>query len=354
MVKKYGNLYSDICDINNLKTAHNNARKGKFNYSGVKMVNKDVDLYINNISEMLKNKIYITSEYTIKKIYEPKERFIYKLPYYPDRIVHHATMQVLQPIWDNIFIYDLYSAIPGKGLHSGSNRLRYFLRDEYNTKYCLKFDITKYYPNINHDILFEIVKRNIKCKDTLWLLKELIYSPGGNKNLPIGNYLSQYLSNLYLNQFDHWIKEEKHMKYYIRYCDDAVILHNNKNFLKKLLLEIEEYLFDNLELTLNSKTQIFSVDKCNIDFLGYKHFRNYTLLRKSSARKLKRKIKHIENNRGLYTDDYILSCIMSYNGWIKHCNSYNLKKFLFYNTDIYDIYLDVIKNLGVGQKIYFD
>jgi retron-type reverse transcriptase len=240
------------------------------------MVDSDPDHFLWDLHNSLKNKTFRTSPYVTKQIYEPKPRIIYKLPYYPDRIVHHAIMNVLQPIWDKTFIYDLYSAIPGKGLHAGSYRLRQFMRDIENTRYCLKFDISKFYPSINHDILVDKIRKKIKCKDTLWLLEEIVRSPGGNTNTPIGNYLSQYFSNIYLSDFDHWIKEEKRMRYYIRYCDDGVILHGNKNTLLKLYADIDNYLSDNLKLTLNPKTKIIDVGKQGIDFLGYRCFRGYT------------------------------------------------------------------------------
>lgn len=323
-MKRYGNLFEKIVDKDNLRLAHANARKGKTHYTDVKMVDSDIDYYINSIHEMLTSRAYRTSPYKTKEISEPKKRLIYKLPYFPDRIVHHAIMNVLQPIWDKTFLYDLYSAIPGKGLHAGSYRLRQFMKDKTGTRYCLKFDISKYYPSINHNILLGMVKHKIKCKDTLWLMEEIIRSPGGSTNVPIGNYLSQYLSNLYLSEFDHWLKERCGIKYYIRYCDDGVILHSSKAFLKELLVEIRNYL-SSIGLTLNPKTKIIDVGRCGIDFLGYVHHRGYTLLRKSSSRNMKNKIKLISKHFTRLDPTYIVSCIMSYAGWLNHCDSFNYR-----------------------------
>ena len=329
-MKRYGNLFSQIIDIENLKLAHKNARKGKTHYTDVKMVDSDPDRFLWDLHNSLKNKTFRTSRYTTKQIYEPKQRTIYKLPYYPDRIVHHAIMNVLQPIWDKTFIYDLYSAIPGKGLHTGSYRLRQFMRDKENTRYCLKFDISKFYPSINHDILIRMLHGKIKCKDTLWLLEEIVRSPGGNENVPIGNYLSQYFSNIYLSGFDHWIKETRHLRYYIRYCDDGVILHGDKNTLRKLYADVDNYLSDKLKLTLNPKTKIIDVDKQGIDFLGYRCFRGYTLLRKQSALKFKKRIKTVET--GSLDSRFVVNSIMSYIGWLSHCDSCNLlSKYIFEN-----------------------
>lgn len=333
IMKRYRNLFEKIIDIDNLKLAHKNAKRGKTYYQDIKLVDSDPDRYLWQLHNSLKNKTFTTSPYVTKHIYEPKPRIIYKLPYFPDRIVHHAVMNILQPIWDKTFIHDLYSAIPGKGLHVGSYRLRQFLRDRENTQYCLKFDVSKFYPSINHDILIEKIHTKIKCKDTLWLLEDVIRSPSGSTNVPIGNYLSQYFSNLYLTPFDHWIKEEKKMRYYLRYCDDGVILHRDKGVLRALQGEIEEYMRDKLKLTLNPKTRIIDVDQQGIDFLGYRCFRDHTLLRKSSARKFKKKIHYIETHN---TDPQnIVSSVMSYIGWLKHCDSHHLvTKYVFENPVI--------------------
>ncbi len=301
---------------------------------------------------MLLDKTFTTSRYTLKQIYEPKARTIYKLPYFPDRIIHHAVMQVIQPIWDRVFIRDLYSAIPGKGLHHGSYRLRDFLRDRENTQYCLKFDISKFYPSINHDILLNLIRKKIKCPDTLWLLEDVIRSPGGSTNIPIGNYLSQYFGNIYLNEFDHWIKEAKGQKYYIRYCDDGVILHKDLAFLKGLQVEIEDYMRDNLELSMNPKTRILQVDSQGIDFLGYRHFRNYTLLRKSSAKKFKKKISDIQKHHNSMDPLHVLSSIMSYIGWLQHCNSHNLvRKYILQNTELRVAAESAARTAGVSNSL---
>ncbi|MCK9328022.1 MAG: reverse transcriptase/maturase family protein [Bacteroidales bacterium] len=329
-MKRHGNLFGKIIDIDNLCLAHQHARRGKSYYTDVRMVDSDPERYLWQLHDALRDHTFTTSQYTTKQIYEPKQRTIYKLPYFPDRIIHHAVMQVIQPIWDRTFIFDLYSAIPGKGLHAGSYRLRQFLRDRKNTKCCLKFDVSKFYPSIDHDILIEKVRKKIKCPDTLWLLEDIIRSPGGNKNVPIGNYLSQYLSNLYLNDFDHWIKETIGMKYYIRYCDDGVIFHQDKTVLRTLMEDVREYMQEELALSLNPKTTVLDVDRQGVDFLGYKCFRDYTLLRKSSARNFKKKIAQIE--AGNLDPQNVISSTMSYLGWLKHCDAHHLSTRYIYNN----------------------
>jgi hypothetical protein len=272
------------------------------------------------------------------QVSEPKKRTIYKLPYFPDRIAHHAIMNVLQPIWDKTFIDDIYSAIPGRGLHAGLLRLRKFLRDVPGTQFCLKFDISKFYPSVDHEILLALIKHKIKCKDTLWLLEEVIRSPGGCKNIPIGNYLSQYFAQIYLNPLDRWIKEDNHMPYYIRYGDDGVILHSDRQFLRGLLKGIADFMKNRLDLTINPKSRVFPVDSTGIDFLGYRTFRNYSLLRTSAAKRFKRKIRFIEQNYASMEPQTVVSSIMSYLGWIEFCNGYNLKrKYVLENDAIQSI-----------------
>ncbi len=329
-MKRRGNLFSTLVSLENLQKAHQNARKGKKHYQAVQMVDANPDQYLLQLQQDLIDHTFTTAPYTQKTIFEPKQRIIYKLPYYPDRIVHHAVMQVTQPIWDRQFIHDLYSAIPGKGLHAGSYRLREFLRDTENTQYCLKFDITKFYPSIRPDRLYEIVQRTVKDPDVLWLLADVIFStPDGG--VPIGNYLSQYFSNLYLTPFDHWLKEQMRARYYIRYCDDGVILHRDKGWLQDLLPRIEEY-FDTLGLKLNPKTSIFPVDRCGVDFLGYRSFRTHTILRKSSARRLKKRVREIEQNYQTMNPDEILGSLGAYHGWLKHCDCYNFARTYLYEN----------------------
>ncbi len=192
-------------------------------------------------------------------------------------------------------------------------------------------------PSIIHDILFELVKQKIKCKNTLWLLEDIIRSSSGDIGIPIGNYLSQYLSNIYLNPLDHWIKEQLKHRYYFRYCDDTVILDSDKTRLHSSLSSIKSFLAD-YKLTLNCKTQIFPISARGIDFLGYKIFHNCAFLRKSSTKKFKQKIAYIQHNHKSLSSQHIVSSIMSYIGWLKHCDSHNLlKQYILNNKQLINI-----------------
>jgi len=172
-------------------------------------------------------------------------------------------------------------------------------------------DIKKFYPSIDHDILKTIIRRKIKDPNVLAILDEIIDSAPG---VPIGNYLSQYFGNLYLNGFDHWIKEEKQVKYYYRYCDDSIILAPDKQALHQLRTEIQVYLSENLNLELKSNYQVFPTNIRGIDFVGYRSFSNYTLVRKSIARNMKKKLTPLQGMPDLTPHDQ--NVIGSYHGWL--------------------------------------
>lgn len=316
-MKRKSDLYSKIISIENLILADKKASKGKSHQYGVKIHNLNKEENIEKLHTILVNKLYKTSEYTMFKIYEPKEREIYRLPYFPDRIVHHACMNVLEPIFVSMFTRDTYSCIKGKGIHAAANQVKEALKDESGTKYALKLDIKKFYPNINHDILKTLLRRKIKDLDLLNLLDEIIESTSG---VPIGNLLSQYFANFYLTYFDHWIKEIKGVKYYFRYADDIVVLSDDKQWLHKLLFKIKEYLTINLKLTVKSNYQIFPVDSRSIDFVGYRFYHTHTMLRKGIKKSYARMLKNNKNDQS----------IASYHGWLKHANCINLKNNLLY------------------------
>lgn len=316
-MKRIGNLYQRICSIENLNLADSIARKGKHNQPGIKAHDKKRESNIAELRESLINKTYTTSEYTTFKIYEPKERVIFRLPYYPDRIVHHAVMNILEPVFMATFTADTYSCIKGRGIHAAARSLRCALKDKENTKYCLKLDIKKFYPNVDHAILKQLLRKKIKDEDLLWLLDGIIDSAEG---LPIGNYLSQYFANFYLTYFDHWLKEDLKVRYYFRYADDIVILSSNKPYLHELLYQIRTYLQENLKLQLKSNYQIFPVDAIGIDFVGYVFRHSHVLLRKSIKKSFARAVARGKNKQS----------ISSYKGWAKHCNSKNLIKKVFH------------------------
>lgn len=320
-MKRKGNLFHKITSKENLLASELKARRGKAYQYGVRIFDKNKEANINQLHEMLVSKKYITSEYTTFTVYEPKERLVYRLPYFPDRITHHAIMNVMEPLFTRWFTNDSYSSIKGKGIHNAAENLKEVLKDKENTTYCLKLDIVKFYPNVNHEILKQLLRKKIKDQDLLWLLDEIIESSEG---LPIGNYLSQYFANFYLTYFDHWIKEDLKIKYYFRYADDIIILSKSKSHLHEVRALIKQYLNDNLKLRIKDNYQVFPVKARGIDFVGYVFFHTHVLLRKSIK---KRFAKAVSRNASQQT-------IAAYNGWTKHCNSKNLIKKLLPNDKI--------------------
>lgn len=323
-MKRYGHLYQEICDIDNILEAHRNARKGKTHYAEVRTIDRDPERYAKSISTMLTNHLYRTSPYKVfTKFDSGKEREIYVLPYYPDRIVQWAVVQVLEPIWERTLIAQTYSSIKGRGIHRGLMDVQQAMMDVEGTAYCLKLDVRKFYPSIDHALLKNIVRRKIKDPEVLELLDDIIGSVGDGRGVPIGNYLSQFFGNLYLSGFDHWMKEVKWAKHYFRYCDDIVILDASKERLHLLRVEIESYLRNNLHLTLKDNWQVFPTRTRGLDFLGYRMFGDRTLLRKSTAMSMKQRMGEL-NVRGKW-DVHARSSIASYLGWMRWCDASGLE-----------------------------
>ena len=154
--------------------AHHNARKDKTNRDDVKLIDSDIEGFCKQIQQMLITHTYKTSPYFTFKLYEPKERTIFKLPYFPDRIVHHAIMNILEPLWVNQMIPQTYSCIKKRGIHKVLKQIQNDLKDRENTKYCLKIDIKKFYPSVDHEILKQIIRIKIADRELLQLLDETV------------------------------------------------------------------------------------------------------------------------------------------------------------------------------------
>jgi RNA-directed DNA polymerase len=216
----------------------------------------------------------------------------------------------LEPIFVSNFTVDTYSCIKKRGIHKLLETLKHDLKDIEGTQYCLKLDIKKFYPSIDHDVMKKLLRRKFKDKDLLWLLDEIIDSADG---LPIGNYLSQYLANFYLSYFDHWLKEVHGVRYYYRYADDIVILARTKPALHGLLVEIRKYLGE-LKLEVKENHQVFPVDARGIDFVGYVFRHSHIRIRKSIKKNFARKLAKNPNHKSK----------PSYLGWFSHCDAKHL------------------------------
>lgn len=360
-------LFNSICSMDNLYRAYQNAKSGKGWYKEVKQIEKRPFYYLAGLQYMLKNHLFKTSEYEIFILNEgKKKRDVYKLPFFPDRIAQWAILQVIEPFLVANMTADTYSAIPGKGIQPIVNDLRGYyktkrvdgkkksvwvpsilLTDEENTRYCYKIDLHHYYQSINHEVLKQKFRKVFKDPELLWLLDEIADSINTateedlielslsgeievdpNTGIPIGNYMSQYSGNFYLSSFDHWVKEELHIKHYYRYMDDVVIFASSKEELHEIHRKITAYTRDYLHLNIKGNYQIFPTKVRGVDFVGYRFFGEYTLLRKSTAINFKWKMracrKKMENN---IPPTYSEWCSFnSYKGWLGNCDSYRLSK----------------------------
>ena len=313
--------------MNNLILAHQNAKKDKGFYAEVKMVDSNPEYYLKEIQTMLVNHTYHLeeSDYTREIIHDrTKDRELWKLKYYPHRIIQWAIMLQINELLDRNLVDFTCASIPKRGIHYALKLAKGYMQDKDESKYCLKIDIHHFYQSVNKDILKKMLRKKIKDKELLWLLDLIIDScPQG---LPMGSYLSQYLANFYLSHFDHWMAETLKIKRVIRYMDDVVILYKDKETLFKWLEEIKVYLNKELDLVLKDNYQVFPTYIRGLDFIGYRIFKDYIILRKSTYMRLRRQMlaiaKKVADSSFMSYHDFC--CINSYKGWLKWCDGYNL------------------------------
>lgn len=329
-MKRIGNLYQKIISVENLREADEKARKGKIKTYGVKVHDKNREANIQSLHEALLTKTFKTSAYDIFTIYEPKERLIYRLPYYPDRIVHHAIMNILEPIWVRTFTHNTFSCVKGRGIEGCARYVdRIFEKYKGKPMYCLKIDIKKYYPSIDHDVMKRIVRRKIKDKDLLWLLDEIIDSAEG---LPIGNYLSQYLANLYLCYFMHRVNENLKLDA-AEYADDITFFASTKEELREAFKEIKRMVEEELNLKIKGNYQIFPIsenryDKSGraLDYVGYKFYRKQKLIRKSIKKNFCKTVSRLNRRQKQLDAKAYKQSVAPWLGWAKHSDSKHLLK----------------------------
>lgn len=324
-MKRYGNIFEKIIDIDNIKLAHRKARRDKSHYVEVKMVDKDIDHHAREIQKILIDESYEVSEYKFSIINDKgKERKLMKLPYYPDRIIQWAIMLQIEDIFIRKFINQTCASIPKRGIHRAYGFMQKYLRDKEASKYCLKMDVRHFYENIDKMILKNQLDNTFKDEKLLRLLYKIVDSYPEEAGVPIGSYLSQYFGNFYLNDLDHYIKEDLHCKRYVRYMDDMVILGSDKEELHEIRRSVEKYLNDKLKLELKDNYQVFPTRVRGVDFVGYRFFDDYTLLRKSTCKKFKRRMNRIRKKDDISYSDFC--SINSYKGWLLYCNSYRLSQ----------------------------
>ena len=272
MARTIRNEYDKKLTYKSLVNAHQLSKKGKGYREELMLFNLKQEEYLMELYKSLKEQKYKHGGYTTFYITQPKPRKIEKSRYI-DRIVHRWVVDnFIEPYFVSTFINTSYACIKNKGMHKACLDLQKAMlhcKQVWKDYYILKMDVKKYFQNINKDILLNILNKKILDVKLQWLIKEIIYSNGKDKGLPIGNYTSQMFANIYLNEVDQYIKHHLKCKYYFRYMDDSIILLRTKEEAKYVLQKIEVFLKERLELKLNSKTQIFK-SKQGVNFCGYK------------------------------------------------------------------------------------
>jgi retron-type reverse transcriptase len=324
-LKRHGNLWHLVIDPDNIEEAYRKAKQGKTWQQTVQRVEHRKQEIMDRIRASLVDRSFTTSEYRVKLVHEPKERTIYVLPFAPDRIVQHAVMNVVSPLWDKKFDRDSHACRPGRGQHPASQRVMQFARQY---RYALQGDIRRFYPSIHHDTLIEIIHQKIKDPDVLWLLEDIIRSFPGGRNVPIGNLTSQWLGNLYMNEFDRYVRTEIRPGGYVRYNDDFLLFGDDKQALRSAQDACRTFLDERLKLTL-SKDRVYPVSQ-GVDFVGYRHFRDYVLIRKRTARRVKQRIRHLryELATGQIEPERARSVVASTIGWLQWANAHNFRQAL--------------------------
>lgn len=323
MKRQLCHSYLDIISLDNLLLAWSEFIIGKKHKTDVLLFSRNLINNIIQLQEELANFTYQTSGYIAFNISDPKPRNIHKASV-RDRLLHHAIYRQLYPFFDNTFTSDSYSCRNNKGTHKAVNKFRSFAlkvsKNNTTTCWILKCDIKKFFANINHDILKNILKQYIQDQKILWLLDRVIdsFEVSSNTGLPLGNLTSQLFVNIYMNEFDQYVKHKLKQKYYIRYADDFVFLSQDRNDLLKLVLIIKEYLGKKLLLTIHPKKISLSTLASGVDYLGYVHFPKHRILRTKTKQRV---LKKVDNKN-----------LPSYLGVLKHCNSYELKNLVMNKT----------------------
>ena len=323
----------EIFTFENLYKAYKNCRKSKQHKGEVIRFETNLSFNLNELIKELTTKKYKLGKYKKFYIYEPKERLIEALPF-KDRVVVRCFCDIsLKPKIEKKLIYDNCACREGKGTDFAINRLHKFLRKEYikgnnNNIYFLKCDIQKYFPSINHDILITLLKEIDFSEDEMWLITKLIREQPDSAciGLPLGNQSSQWFALYYLNKIDRYIKEKLQIKCYVRYMDDMILIHRDKQYLNYCKNEIDKLCNELLDLKLNQKTQI-GIVKNGIDFLGYRHIltgkgRIIVKLRYSSKQRMKKHLKTINKlyDKGIVDDEYVYSRKNAFYNHIKNTN----------------------------------
>ena len=343
-MKTHTNLYNNLCSFKNLYFAYKKARENKTKKDYVIKFENNLEQELKTLKEELELLTYKPKPLKRFIIKDPKTRVIHSSNF-RDRVIHHALVNILEPIFDKIFIHDSYASRIGKGTLKALERFDQFkrkiskngriIKNELDNNqvqgYVFKADIKHYFDTVDHDMLLKIIERKIKDEKVIWLVKQILKNfivNEENKGMPLGNLTSQFFANVYLNELDYFIKHKLKSRYYIRYVDDFVILHSSKEQLEIWNKEINEFLINNLKLELhNEKSKVTPLAK-GLDFLGFKNFYYYRSLRKRNIRKFFKNLNNMEENYNNKNINYD-AIYDAFGGWLAYAmlgNTYNLRR----------------------------
>jgi RNA-directed DNA polymerase len=332
---KFAHSFEDIISVENLLEAWKEFLLGKKQKKDVQIFQIRLMDNIFSLHRELSNHTWKYGGYQAFKINDPKPRDIHKATV-RDRLLHYAIYRILYPFFEKTFIADSYSCQLSKGTHRAVNRFREFAYKvgKNNTRTCwiLKCDIRKFFASIDHGILLNILREYIPDKNILWLLENVISSfetrPG--VGLPLGNLTSQLFVNIYLNEFDQFVKHKLKVKYYLRYCDDFVIFSEDRIWLEKQIPAIAEFLEGKLKLNLHPKKVSIETLASGVDFLGLVNFPHHRILRTKTKKRMikKLRVKYVDLQNGVISGEKFNHGLQSYLGILKHCAGYKIEKIL--------------------------
>ncbi len=335
-------MYTKLCSFRNLELAFRKARRNKRHKRSVQEFELNLERNLLQLKRELETFTYKPRKLKRFVIRDPKTRVI-SSSHFRDRVVHHALINVIQPIFEKRFIFDSHANQLKKGSSKALERFDLFKRrvsengrlvnkakdNNMVIGYILKADIKHYFDDMDHEVLLEIIERRLVDENVIWLIKQILNNhitkyPG--KGMPIGNLTSQFFANVYLNELDYFVKHNFRAKYYIRYADDFVVLGTSKEELKVFKEKINTFL-KTIQLELHpDKSKIYPLQK-GVKFLGYRVFYHHKLLRKSNMRKMDRRLKNFEYlyKRGEISSDHILRSLVSWMGYAQQANTHKLR-----------------------------
>ncbi len=344
-MRRHGNLWEQVTGFEGLLRAAQKACKGKRFRPQVARFHFDLEHELWALHEELCTKTYLPGAYRSFFIHEPKRRQISAAPY-RDRVVHHALVGVLEPIYERTFIDDSYACRKGKGTHAAVARCQHYAR---RFRYVLKADVQKFFPSVDHEILKRQVARKVKDRDVLWLVGQVIdhsnlqepvqlwfpdddlFAPAERRRgIPIGNQTSQFFANVYLDPLDHFVKDRLRVKGYVRYVDDFLVFSDNKRHLAAVREQIAGFL-TTVRLRLHpAKSVVFPVGE-GIRFLGYRVLPTHRLLVKENVRQFRRRVRQMQRDYAAWRVSFaaVHQRLMSWIGHARQANTYRLRCDLF-------------------------